>query len=237
MCCLQLFMKQSFIFTILLFLTLSSFGQQPKVIADTFSLSQPHRFSFKSIIIRSDSTYCLRETGCTSSFLSMGFWTKQKDTFLLSGLYNSSVTAQTETLTTENPNDTLITFQVKDCYGNPIPKYFINFYTQDLMFDTSHLADNRTDDKGILKLRRDKFNFYTTETDEANLENNQGNYNDLTYRPISQNAKTITITISFPKKLIEDYLGDNVYKYKSRKFQLKNKQLFDIETGNKYVMK
>lgn len=167
----------------------------------------------------------------------MGFWTKQKDTLLLSGLYNSSVTAQTETLTTENLNDTLITFQVKDCYGNPIPKYYIDFYTKDLLFDTSHLTDNRTDDKGILKLSRDKFNFYTTETDEVNLQDNQGNYNDLAYRPISQNAKTITITINFPKKVIGEYLGDNFYKYKSRKFQLKDKQLLDVETGNIYLMK
>jgi hypothetical protein len=230
-------MKQTFIFTIILFLTLTAFGQQPKVTADTFSLTLQPRFSFKSIIIRSDSTYCLRETGCTSSLLTMGFWAKQRDTFLLSGLYNSSVTARTETLTTENPNDTLITFQVRDCYGNPIPKYFIDFYTMDLMFDTSHLTDNRTDDKGILMLRRDKFNFYTTETDVANLDDNQGNYNDLTYRPIFQNAKKITITISFPKTLIEDNLGDNFYKYKSRKFLLKNKQLLDIEKGNSYMMK
>ena len=230
-------MKQSFSLMILLLSTLLSFGQQPKVTADTFSLSLPLRFSFNSIILRSDSTYCLRETGCTSTFLTMGFWTKKKDTFLLNALYNSSVTAQTETLTNENSDDSLITFQVQDCYGNAIPKYYIDFYPNDLMFDTSHTIDNRTDDKGILKLRRDKFTLFTTETDEANLEAIQGNYNDLIYRPISQNAKTITITISFPKKIIQDYLGDKFYKYKSRKFQLKDKQLLDIETGNKYVVR
>ena len=167
----------------------------------------------------------------------MGFWTKEKDTFQLNGLYSSSITVKTETLTSESSNDSLINFRVLDCYGNPIPKYYIDFYTKDLMFNTSHMTNNRTDEKGILNLRRDKFNLYTTETDEANLEDMQGNYNDLTYRLILQNAKTITITISFPKKIIEDYLGDNFYKYKARKFQLKDKQLFDIETGNKYVMK
>ena len=230
-------MKQSFTLIILLTVTLCSFGQQPKVTADTFSLSFPLRFSFTSIIIRSDSTYCLRETGCTTSFLTMGFWTKQKDTFLLSGLYKSFVTAQTETLTNENLSDSLITFQVKDCYGNPIPNYYIDFYTKDLMFDTSHLIDSRTDDKGILKHRRDKFSLYTTETDQANIEDNQGNYNDLIYRPISQDAKTIKITVSFPRKIIQEYLVDNLYKYNSRKFQLKDNQLLDIETGNKYVTK
>lgn len=230
-------MKQSFTLMILFITTLCSFGQQPKVGADTFLLSIPLRFSFKSMIIRSDSTYCLRETGCTSSFLSMGFWTKEKDTLILNGLYSSSITAKTENLTSENPNDSMITFQVQDCYGNPIPGYYIDFFTKDLMFDTSHMTDNRTDKNGILNLRRDKFSLYTTETDQANLEDMQGNYNDLIYRPISQNAKTITITISFPKKIVEDYLDNNFYKYKARKFQLKGKQLFDIETGNKYVSK
>ncbi len=167
----------------------------------------------------------------------MGFWTKERDTFKLNGLYSSSITAKTETLTSENIADSMITFRVEDCYGNPIPKYYIDFYTKDLMFDTSHLTDNRTDEKGLLKLRRNKFSLYTTETDEANLEDMQGNYNDRTYRPILKNAKTIIITISFPKKIIEDYLGDNFYKYKAKKFHLKDKQLFDIETGNKYVMK
>jgi hypothetical protein len=228
-------MRRLFTLLTLSFLSFISFGQLPKVTADTFVYAR--MFSIKKIVIRSDSTYILRETGCTSSSLNMGFWTRKKDTLLLSGLFNSIVTAKTEISAFDSTDDSLIIFKVQDCYGNPLSKYHINFFAKDLSFDTSYVGYDITNKEGILKLPQGKFAFYNTESDESNSEDNQGYYNDIIYRPILQKAKTIIITLSFPKKIIHDTWGDSLYKYKLRKFKLSGKQLLDIRSGYQYLKK
>jgi len=70
---------------LMLHIAVFSFGQGSKVTADTFYFSG-QAFSGKRLIIRSDSTFYLREIGCTRSNITTGFWTKTKDTYSLTSL-------------------------------------------------------------------------------------------------------------------------------------------------------
>jgi hypothetical protein len=232
-------MKFFYSFLICTLFTHYSFGQQPKVIADTFLFATKNPFrNLKTLILRSDSTYLLREKGFEHLSLSMGFWSKKKDVFSLSGLFNSAVVAKTEKSNYYTIDDSLVTFKVVDCYGNLIPNYYFIFFDKNLFPDTSYTTNNITNELGILVVNKNKFTFYTTETDEANTDDNIGLWNDIFYRPISPNAKTIVVTLSFPKYFVKESIdNNNLYMFRLRKFRLKGKELLDIENGNKFIRK
>jgi hypothetical protein len=215
---------------------INSFGQKLRVSADTFLFTKYK--SSKTLIIRNDSTYLLREKGFEHLSLTMGFWSKNKNIYALTGLFNLGIVANTEKDNYYNPNDSFLTFKVLDCYGNLIPNYYIDFFDKNLMYDTSSTAINKTNEMGILIVNKNKFAFYTTETDQANTDDNKGSWNDIFYRPIFQTAKSIVITLSFPKYFVKESIdNNNFYLFRFRKFQLKGKELLDIENKNKFLKK
>ena len=188
-------MKLSLNIIVLTLLSSTTFGQVQKTTADTFDLK--FNRSQRILILRSDSTYTLRNSGCTNSQLYMGFWEKNKSQYHLTGFVKSSIDVYTE-LSYEKPSDSIVTFKVHDCYGNPIGGYYIYLYDQNLYPDTSSF-DPRTNSKGILQIKDGKFMWFCTETDETNREDIRGSYSDLVFRRLPYNIKSVTIILCYPK--------------------------------------
>ena len=167
-----------------------------------------------------------------SSHLYMGFWQNKSDTFLLSCLYNTDVSARTEYEEKEIDPNTPIHFMVADCYGNPLTGYDISFYKQDLSYDTAY----HTDQNGSFYVKRGKYALYSTESDEANLDYTYQGNNDMPHRFIAANAKKIHIILGYPKELIkENILLNQFYYYQSKKFVLSNNLLIGLDKQRNIV--
>jgi hypothetical protein len=146
----------------------------------------------------------------------MGFWEKNESQYYLTGFTKTSIEVYTE-LSYEKRSDSIVTFKVHDCYGNPIEGYYIYFYDQILYPDTSSF-DPRTNSKGILQIKEGKFMWFYTETDETNREDIGGSYSDIVFRRLPYNVKSVSIILCYPKNSTTPPTPANFYYFKNEIF-------------------
>ncbi len=169
-------------------MTYTSYSQEKTVTADTFSYAVP--FSFRSIVLRSDSTFYEKRRSCTFRNHSIGTWESKCDVYKLTFHSYPAIKVSSETYCLDD-TDSLVTFTVKDWNGNPIKDYAIEF-DDNILEDTTIL----TDKNGSATIKRNLYSGYYTQTDDNNQDYSLNSVDLIRF--LSKYSNSISIILSIP---------------------------------------
>ncbi|MBN9296404.1 MAG: hypothetical protein J0I41_05300 [Filimonas sp.] len=220
-------MKPLLITLSLTLLKLISLGQsKPVEITTFFSIKG---FASFHLLICSDNNFYTCASNCTEADISKGKWTEKNGKIYLTPdkIETAIVNASIESGIIES--DTVVTFEVLDCYQKPITGYRITFFDKDMKG-----YNYQTNDSGKLSVQKNTFVAYLTKDDISNIRYPI----ELTSaaRFLWEKYSKVILTLNYPSFIITQRSRYNIREYK-KECWLKTKKGLSLLNDSKFSLK